>query len=105
MSKLFGFASTALVIAAGIANNQQFAKYPSVEAYEIRPGVLAMPKYTRDGRPCEVGLEKLHYTHERVSLDSTLSNQIVSQIVDELVSPDEKRSRIIGPGTMIASWH
>ena len=31
-------------------------------AYEIRPGVLVMPRYAQDGQVWEVGMEKRRYS-------------------------------------------
>jgi hypothetical protein len=72
---------------------QEFAKYKVVEAYEIRPGFLMMPRYSVDGQVCEIGLEKLHYSPEKIRLDSDLSRQEISQIFDELVPSAERGPR------------
>jgi hypothetical protein len=53
--------------------NERFAKYKHVEAYEIRSGVLMMPRYSADGEVCEVGIQKRNYSPEIVRLDSSLS--------------------------------
>jgi hypothetical protein len=36
-------------------HNSHFSNYKAVEAYEIRPGILMMPRYAKDGSVCEVG--------------------------------------------------
>ncbi len=46
--------------------HQLFKRYKAVEAYEIRPGVLMMPRYDSMGQVCEIGLEELHYSPEVV---------------------------------------
>ena len=73
--------------------HEKFAKYKAIEAYEIRPGVLMMPRYSSDGRVCEIGLEKLLYSPETIRLDSSLSREEIDQIVDELVPADERGPR------------
>lgn len=73
--------------------NDQFLRYRAVEAYEIRPGVLMMPRYSANGQVCEIGLEKLHYSPERIRADSSLSRREVSEIFDELVPSDERGPR------------
>jgi hypothetical protein len=91
MSKLIGLGLTsALWIASASPAHEQFAKYKLVEAYEIRPGILMMPRYSADGQVCEIGLEKLHYSTEKIMLDSSLSRQVINQIFDELVPSDER---------------
>ena len=73
--------------------NDQFSRYRAVEAYEIRPGILMMPRYSVEGQVCEIGLEKLHYSPELIRLDSDLSRQEISQIFDELVPSAERGPR------------
>jgi hypothetical protein len=51
-----------------------------------------MPTYSPDGQVCEIGLEKLHYSPEKIRLDSDLSRQEISQIFGELV-PSAKRGQ------------
>jgi hypothetical protein len=72
---------------------EDFAKYRAVEAYEIRPGILMMPRYSADGHVCEIGLEDLHYTPALVKLDSQLSPTMIDQIFSELVPEDERGPR------------
>jgi hypothetical protein len=69
---------------------QDFAKYKPVEAYEIRPGILMMPRYAVDGRVCEIGIQKLHYSTAVVQLDSGLSQNEIDQIFEELVPADQR---------------
>jgi hypothetical protein len=71
MPKFVGLSLTILIMLNAVTTaQQQFAKYRKIEAYEIRPGILMMPRYTADDRVCEIGLEKLHYSPERIRLDS-----------------------------------
>src|ERR1700722_4808792 len=79
--------------------NERFAKYKPVEAYEIRPGVLMMPSYSGDGQVCEVGIQKRNYSPEIVRLDSSLSRKEIDEIFDELVPANErgpKSNNILG---------
>ena len=91
MSKIFtlGLAGMLLLV-LGNPVHQQFAKYKAIEAYEIRPGILMMPSLSADGQVCEIGLERLHYSPERIRLDSSLSREEIDRIFDELVPPDER---------------
>ena len=94
MSKLIGFTLTAvLLLTSANPVHEKFAKYKAIEAYEIRPGVLMMPRYSSDGQVCEIGLEKLLYSSEMIRLDSSLSREEIDQIVDELVPADERGPR------------
>jgi hypothetical protein len=94
MSKLIGLALAAvLLLPSANPVREQFAKYKAVEAYEIRPGVLMMPRYSSDGQVCEIGLEKLHYSPEIIRLDSSLSREEVDQVLEELV-PANERGRV-----------
>jgi hypothetical protein len=38
---------------AGSQTEDQFKRYKAVEAYEVRPGVLMMPRYDSGGQVCE----------------------------------------------------
>lgn len=58
--------SAVSTLGAGPQTKDQFKRYKAVEAYEVRPGVLIMPRYDSMGQVCEIGLEKLHYSPEVV---------------------------------------
>jgi hypothetical protein len=94
MSKLIGVAFTAVLLLP-FANpvHEQFAKYKAIEAYEIRPGILMMPRYSSGGDVCEIGLERLHYSSETIKLDPSLSRKEIDQIFDELVPAEERGPR------------
>jgi hypothetical protein len=94
MSKLIcvAFAAAFLLPCANPVHDQ-FAKYKQIEAYEIRPGILMMPRYSADGQVCEIALEKRHYSPEMIRLDSGLSRDEIDQIFDELIPADERGPR------------
>lgn len=71
----------------------KFANYRAITAYEIRPGVLAMPRYSADGEVCEIALEKLRYSPEKIILDSSLSRGEINQVFEELVPADERGAK------------
>jgi hypothetical protein len=75
---------------AATTTQQRFAKYRKIEAYEVRPGILMMPRYTADNEVCEIGLEKLHYSPSLIRLDFGLSRKEINEILDELVPADER---------------
>src|ERR1700719_3998088 len=76
------------------SDQEKFAKYKPIVAYEIRPGILVMPRYSADGQVCEIGLERLHYSPEMIRLESGLSTKEINQVFDELVPADERGPRV-----------
>ena len=96
MSKLIGSVAVVLLLAAANPAREKYAKYKSIEAYEIRPGILMMPRYSADGQVCEIGLEKLHYSPEKIRLDSSLSRKEIAEIFDELVPSAERGPKPTG---------
>jgi len=94
MSKLISSIIAVLLLVTSVnPDRERFAKYKSVEAYEVRPGLLMLPTYSADGQVCEIGLEALHYSPELIRLDSTLSPKEIDQVFDELVPADERGPR------------
>jgi hypothetical protein len=75
---------------AGTQTEEQFKRYKAVEAYEIRPGVLMMPRYDSTGQVCEIGLEKLHYSPEVIRHGSDLSRKEIDELTAELAPSDER---------------
>ena len=74
----------------GMDLEQLLAQYPKVDAYEVRPGILLLPRYTTGGEVCALGLQRLHYTPEMVRLDSDMAGEGVDKILDELVPSAER---------------
>lgn len=97
MSKLIGLAcAVVLLIFAAKPQADQFSKYRAVQAYEIRPGILMMPRYSADGQVCEIGLERRHYSPEVIRLESTLSRKEIDEIADELAPVGERGAEEAG---------
>ena len=92
MRRMIGVVVTASSLLLGVTESRHamFSKYRTVEAYEVRPGILMMPTYSEDGRVCEIGLERRHYSPDKVVLDSGLSRSEIDQIIDELVPIRER---------------
>jgi|SRR5271154_1052905 len=82
----------ALLLDMGMIANLQFEKYRKVEAYEVRPGVLMMPRYASDDQICEFGLQRLMYSPKLIRIDSGLYRKEIDQILDELVPAGERGS-------------
>jgi hypothetical protein len=76
-------------------DSAKFQKYKAVETYEVRPGILMLPNYASDGQVCRIELEKRHYSNEAAFLDSKIPHEVMIQIINELVPPNER-----GPLTM-----
>jgi hypothetical protein len=88
MKWMLVISSLIFVILGVPATYQPLANYPRVESYEIRPGVLAMPKYAEDGELCRVSIEKLHVQQSGVELGvPTMSREIVLKMIEELAPP------------------
>jgi hypothetical protein len=76
-----------------LPQNIHFLKYQAVEAYELQPGILMFPKYAADGKVCEIGVERRHYSPGKIVLYSLLSRQEIDAIVDELAPASERGAR------------
>jgi hypothetical protein len=91
VTKLIGSICAAmLVLLSANQDHGRFAKYKAVETYEVRPGILMMPKYAGDGQVCEIVIERHHYANSVANLDSTIPHEEVLKIVDELVPESER---------------
>ncbi len=98
MTKIIGLSLVILIaLNAKVPNPQQFAKYKQIEAYEVRPGILMMPRFTSTGQVCEIGLERLRYSPDMIRLDDGLSGKEIDQILDELVPVDQRGKPTKGP--------
>ncbi len=95
-------AVSSLVAVAQGTQGRMFSRYRGIEAYEVRPGVLMIPRFTTDGQLCEIGLQPLYYSPEGINLNSinpfNASNSIfspeaINQIFDELVPAQERGPR------------
>ncbi len=97
MSKLLSFAFiivvSSLVVEAQGTQGKMFSRYKAIEAYEVRPGILLVPRFTSDGQVCEIGLQRLLYTPGGIELGSNFSPDAINQIFDELVPAQERGPR------------
>jgi hypothetical protein len=85
--------------------NGQFSKYKAIEAYEIRPGILMMPKYAEDGEVCQITLETTNAFSDTINLTPTLPRKTVLELVDELVPLAERGPRTMDFGRDYVSQH
>lgn len=74
------------------------SRYPRLESYEVRPDVLATPKYGAHGLLCEISIEKRHVQGDIVDLGATIPHELTVKIIDELAPPSErgKRTGVVG---------
>jgi hypothetical protein len=97
MSKLAVIGCTALLLMLNAnPDRTQFSKYKTVEAYEIRPGILMMPSYAADGQVCEIGPERRRYSPEVIRLDSDIPDKDLNELIDELAPAAERGPRSKG---------
>ena len=95
MKCMLGISILIVAILGVSATHQALVRYPRVESYEIRPGVLAIPKYAENGEVCQVSIEKLHIQRDGVELGaSTMSRELVLEMIDELAPPSERGKAI-----------
>jgi hypothetical protein len=98
MLKAIGLACASLLLLPSASpNSSQFSAYKAVEAYEIRPGILMMPRFTESGQVCEIGIQKRNYSPELVRLDSSLSRKEIDQIFEEIVPANERGPKSTDP--------
>ena len=91
MTRLTGLAcAIAFLLLPVNSQNERFSKYKRVDAYEVRRGILIMPRYSANGQVCMIVAQKDHYVDDVAFLDSTLPREVVAQIFDELVPPSER---------------
>lgn len=73
------------------------ATYPVVISYEVRPGILMIPRYTADGQVCEMSFARQHMTRSGVCLDSRISDKLANDIVNELAPPAARGEELHEP--------
>lgn len=105
MLKLSILAVVALLFLPAGPQNGKFSKYKAVEAYEIRPGILMMPKYAADGEVCEIRLETTNTSSNTINLTPTLQRKTVLELVDELAPVEERGPRTMDFGKDYISQH
>lgn len=91
MSKVISLSIAMLfMLNTAITAQDRFAQYRRIEAYEVRPGILMMPRYTASNEICEIGLERLQYSPTMIRVNADLSREQIFQILDELVPVNER---------------
>jgi hypothetical protein len=73
---------------------ERFAQYRRIDAYEVRPDIVMMPRYTATNEICEIELERLSYALAHVRLNADLTRNEVIQTLDELV-PLKERGKLL----------
>src|SRR6266704_3810829 len=85
---VLGFIST--ILFAAHPERENLSRLQRVDAYEVRPGIVALPRYAADGQICEIALENLHHSAGTIRLEPTLTSTEVDQIANQLVPSDER---------------
>jgi hypothetical protein len=90
-------------LAGSVSSDVDLTKYKRVEAYQIRPGILMMPRYTADGELCEVGFQRQIYSAEVVRLNPDLSQEEIDSLINQVSPASERgpRSDILGSGDLM----
>ena len=82
--------SICLLTLGTATSSDRIRKYPAVEAYEIRPGVVLTPIYTAHHDLCEIGIEKRHYFNNKVDMNAAMTEEEILSMFDELVPMEER---------------
>jgi hypothetical protein len=98
MSRVIGvILGTALLLLSANSGRDRFGKYKAVEAYEVQPGVLMMPRYSADGQVCEIGLQREQYSAGTLEPRASLSREDIDRVFDKLVPADERGPKSAEP--------
>jgi len=84
---------TMFILPSSNTGSDKFSMYKPIEAYEVRPDVLMMPRYSVDGQICEIGLQKRNFSPELIRSDSELSRKELDEMFEELVPLSERGPR------------
>lgn len=69
---------------------ERFAQLKKIEVYEIKPGILLIPRYTASNEVCEIGIERLQYSPTLIRLNTDFSREELFEILDEQVPLSER---------------
>ena len=100
--KLKQFLVAAILIAlspyysVGQSRSSLASRYRRVDAYELRPGVLATAEFDKEGKVCGITVEKRHTSVSGIELGSTLPRPLVEELISEL-APTALRGQPINP--------
>jgi hypothetical protein len=72
-------------------------KYRRITSYELRPGIVMTPEYTREGQICQMVLERRQRTKSGFLLANTFTEKEVAELVDALV-PTADRGNVVPVG-------
>jgi hypothetical protein len=79
-----------LLALVAVPSSDRLRKYRAVEAYEIRPGIIATPFYSDSHELCEISIERRHYADNAVDMDATMSKEQIVSMFDELAPKEER---------------
>ena len=82
------------ICAVGQTSTDLERKYgPPVKVFAVRPDVMMTVKYGEDGQACEMALERKHLVGSTVSQNTTLSDKLIDELVEELAPPAVRGNR------------
>lgn len=86
------FLASALLLAfVAVTPGDRLRSYTPVDAFEVRPGIVATPSFQTSHELCAISIEKRHYyRNSHVDLDATMTKALIVSLFDELV-PDSER--------------
>src|SRR6202171_137852 len=87
-----------LFLLAALSLICDFKRLHTVEAYEVQPGIIVTPIYGGSGNVCKLVVEKRHYSAGTIDLDAEMSRGQIDQILDQLVSENERGKKILMGG-------
>lgn len=64
-------------------STDMFRGYKAVQVYEVKPGLLAMPRFTASGEICEIGIQKEMYSPHLVTIDPTIDQAVLDQVLEK----------------------
>src|SRR5580698_10243730 len=96
--------SVALITSPGQSKDDLSSKYRPMNAYLVRPGILMLVQFDREGQACEMTLEQtsgLWHGSEEVT---PLTNEIAHKLLDELapVSLRGVKGEYLNPDSIMA---
>jgi hypothetical protein len=98
MLKMLSIVPVVALLFLARPQSDKFSRYKSIETYEVRPGILMMPRYTEGGEVCEMTLEKHHYSNGTAYLGSTIPRETIIELTNELVPQSERGRQTMGFG-------
>jgi hypothetical protein len=92
-------------VAVAQTQDQLGSRFKRLSAFEIRPGIVAFPTFSKDGNVCRLTIQKMQpFESSNSDTDQMIPSAFVDQLVDEVVPPPErgKPSKYLSTDSYIA---